>query len=97
MNLIIEIKFVMNQLKHIKFFGQPRWWLGLTLAIIVSLIPKMALAQEEEASGGFVGTLDSVFSQLVSVLDKILFFEIAGFPPIVLWLICGSIFFTFAV
>ena len=54
----------------------------------------LAAINEEETPKGFVGALDSVFSSLVDVLDKILFFEIAGFPLIVLWLICGSIFFT---
>lgn len=86
----------MNLTNNIKtgLLKRSRWWLGLVLAITVSLVPKLALAQEEESPGGFVGALDSVFSQLVSILDKILFFEIAGFPLIVLWLICGSIFFT---
>ncbi len=77
-----------------KFLRQSRWWLCLVLATIASLVPKMALAAEEETPKGFVGALDRVFSSLVDVLGKILFFEIAGFPLIVLWLICGSIFFT---
>ena len=93
MNLRNNIQSTID-LKRIESLKRSRWWLGLVLAIIISLVPKMALAQEEETPGGFVGTLDSVFSQLVDVLDKILFFEIAGFPIIVLWLICGSIFFT---
>ena len=94
MNQTLNIQSVINKFKHTKFLGQPRWRFCLVLAIVVSLVPKMALAQEEESPGGFVGALDSVFSRLVDVLDKILFFEIAGFPLIVLWLICGSIFFT---
>ena len=74
---------------------KPRWKLSLAFVILISLaLPNIAYAAEEEAPGGFVGALDSVFSKLVDVLDKILFFEIAGFPLIVLWLICGSIFFT---
>ena len=93
-HLILNIQSVTNKLKHLKFLERSQWWLCLVLATIVSLVPKMALAQEEKTPGGFVGALDSVFSKLVEVLDKILFFEIAGFPLIVLWLICGSIFFT---
>ena len=89
-----NMQSVMNKFKHMKFLRQSRWLLCLVLATIASLVPKMALAAEEETPQGFVGALDSVFSSLVNVLDKILFFEIAGFPLIVLWLICGSIFFT---
>ena len=94
MNSILDIPSVTNQFKPMKFLMRTRWWLGLVLATVMVLFPKIALAQEEEASGGFIGALDSVFSGIVNVLDKILFFEIAGFPLIVLWLICGSIFFT---
>ncbi|MGF1482469.1 MAG: alanine/glycine:cation symporter family protein [Cyanophyceae cyanobacterium] len=56
-------------------------------------MPNVALAQEETA-GGFIGSIDAVFSQLVEGLGAVLFFEIAGFPFIVLWLIGGAIFFT---
>ena len=92
MKLTLNIQSVTNKLK-IKFFKRSQWWLALIWATIIILIPKIALAQEE-TPGGFIGALDGVFSSLVNVLDKILFFEIAGFPLIVLWLICGSIFFT---
>ena len=72
-----------------------QWKVCLAGAVFLSLaLPNIVLAAEEETPGGFVGALDSIFSKLVAVLDKILFFEIAGFPLIVLWLICGSIFFT---
>lgn len=37
---------------------------------------------------------ESFFASSVDFLSGILFFEIAGFPFIVLWLICGGIFFT---
>ena len=57
-------------------------------------LPSIAQEELENAPEGFVGALDRFFSQIVNVLDKVLFFEIAGFPLIVLWLICGSIFFT---
>lgn len=82
--LIIEL---LSRLKH---KGQL-----IALAIVAILaLPNLVVAAEEETSGGFIGAIDSVFSQIVAVLEQILFFEIAGFPLIVLWLICGSIFFT---
>lgn len=73
----------------------PKWWLTLSLATVILLgLPNLVLAQEENTPGGFIGWLDSIFSQIVAVLESILFFEIGRFPLIVLWLICGSIFFT---
>ena len=86
-----------KQIRAIELFNRlkPEWKLCLAGAVFLSFaLPNMVLAAEEETPGGFVGALDSIFSKLVAVLDKILFFEIAGFPLIVLWLICGSIFFT---
>jgi alanine or glycine:cation symporter, AGCS family len=82
-----------------QLIGRHKHKLGLYLVLVIILgfaFPRIALAQETEtkAAGGFVGAIDSIFSQLVAVLDKVLFFEIADFPLIVLWLICGSIFFT---
>ena len=75
-----------------RLFFKFRKYLGFFVGLVL-LLPQVAVAQEE-ASGGFIGAIDSVFSGIVAFLDKILFFEIAGFPLIVLWLICGSIFFT---
>ncbi len=90
------INFI-NNIRHL--IGKYKHKLGLYLVLIIILgfaVPRVALAQETEtkAAGGFIGAIDSIFSQIVAVLDKVLFFEIAGFPLIVLWLICGSIFFT---
>ncbi|MGL6343542.1 MAG: alanine:cation symporter family protein, partial [Waterburya sp.] len=90
MNLTNNIQQLISKYKQ-------KFGLYLVLIIFFSFaVPKVALAQETEtkAAGGFLGAIDSIFSQIVAVLDKILFFEIAGFPLIVLWLICGSIFFT---
>lgn len=86
-----------KQLQTIKLLNriEHKVWLSLALAVVVTFaLPNIVLAAESETSGGFIGALDSIFSQLVAVLEQILFFEIAGFPLIVLWLICGSIFFT---
>ncbi len=87
----LKLKQLVEQSSEFKY----KLKLCLALVIVLSFaLPKIAQAAEETASAGFVGTLNSIFSQLVDVLNKILFFEIAGFPLIVLWLICGSIFLT---
>ncbi|MBE9177574.1 alanine:cation symporter family protein [Oculatella sp. LEGE 06141] len=54
----------------------------------------LAQAPPEEPSGGFLAAIDAVFSQIVAVLDRILFVSIAGVPLVVLWLIGGAVFFT---
>ncbi|NET60632.1 MAG: alanine:cation symporter family protein [Symploca sp. SIO2E6] len=74
--------------------GKGRRYLSLLLLILTIAIPTRVLAQDEEASGGFVASLDAIFSAIVEVLAKVFFFEIAGFPFIVVWLIIGGIFFT---
>ncbi len=87
----------MKQMRLVKqsYKFKPKWKLCWSLVVVLSFaLPNIALAAELETQGGFIGALDSVFSKLVDILDKVLFFEIAGFPLIVLWLICGSIFFT---
>ncbi|MEL7039059.1 MAG: alanine/glycine:cation symporter family protein [Cyanobacteria bacterium J06592_8] len=38
--------------------------------------------------------IDGIFQKIVNVLDAIIFYNIAGFPLIVLWLIIGAIFLT---
>ena len=73
--------------KHLK----KHFWLPVLLIV---LIPKIALAQEETASsGGFVGLFESV----VNALSFVIYFKIGGengIPFIVLWLIAGAVFFT---
>jgi len=71
-----------------------RYLLGFSLVLAIA-IPTRVLAQDEETPGGFLALLDSIFSAMVEVLAKIFFFEIAGFPFIIVWLIIGGIFFTF--
>lgn len=39
--------------------------------------------------------IDRLFSEIVHTIEQVLFFSVAGFPLIILWLILGSIFFTF--
>lgn len=38
--------------------------------------------------------LDNKFAGIVDAMSKVLFYDIAGFPLIVLWLIIGGVFFT---
>lgn len=95
MSFIKKIQCSISKLKPIQPVKLSEWWLKLGILIVLSFtVPNIALAAEEEGAGGFIGAIDSVFSRLVEILDKVLFFEIAGFPLIVVWLICGSIFFT---
>jgi len=68
---------------------------ALLLAIVLLLFfPVRVLAQDTETSNGFLNAIDSIFSEIVTVLANILFFDIGGFPLIVLWLIVAGIFFT---
>jgi alanine or glycine:cation symporter, AGCS family len=84
-----------NNISSLANTFKPKWQVSLIAVILGLLLPQIALAQEPaEAQGGFLGAIDTIFSQIVAVLDKILFFEVGGFPLIVLWLIVGSVFFT---
>ncbi|WP_013323463.1 alanine/glycine:cation symporter family protein [Gloeothece verrucosa] len=38
--------------------------------------------------------IDQVFSSLVSLIERILFFSVAGIPLIILWIITAGVFFT---
>jgi AGCS family alanine or glycine:cation symporter len=62
--------------------------------LLLLLLPTRVLAQDTQASGGFLGAIDSAFSAIVKVMSDILFFGIGGFPFIVLWLIAAGFFFT---
>ncbi|MGK7939621.1 MAG: alanine/glycine:cation symporter family protein [Crocosphaera sp.] len=42
----------------------------------------------------FLDNLDRLFSSVVSFIEQVLFFEVAHFPLIILWLLLGGIFFT---
>ena len=42
----------------------------------------------------FLDNIDHLFSSLVTVIERVLFFEVAHFPVIILWLLLGGIFFT---
>lgn len=68
-----------------------RAWLYL---IIFLSIPTAALAREQTAGSSLIESIDAVFSKFVAAIFQVLFFSIGGFPLIVLWLICGAIFFT---
>ncbi|MEB3282101.1 MAG: alanine/glycine:cation symporter family protein [Lyngbya sp.] len=54
-----------------------------------------ALAAPTEQIGGIFTVIDGIFQKIVNILDAIIFYNIAGFPLIVLWLIIGAIFLTF--
>ena len=42
----------------------------------------------------FLDNIDRLFSSLVSLIEQVLFLEVAHFPVIILWLLIGGIFFT---
>ncbi|MEA5510299.1 alanine/glycine:cation symporter family protein [Crocosphaera sp. UHCC 0190] len=42
----------------------------------------------------FLDNIDRLFSSLVTLIEQVLFFDIGGFPLIILWLLAGGIFFT---
>ena len=68
--------------------------LGL-ITIILLGTQRIALAAPTEQPGGIFTVIDQIFQNIVNVLDAIIFYNIAGFPLIVLWLIIGAIFLTF--
>jgi len=70
-----------------------RAWLYV---IFFLCVPTVAIAQEQATGGGFIASIDRIFSQIVAAIFSVLFFSIGGFPLIVLWLIAGGVFFTIA-
>ena len=66
-------------------------WLYL---LLLMLIPIVILVTEAKKGSSFINDIDQAFSSFVNVIFNILFFNIGGFPLIVLWLIIGGIFFT---
>ena len=68
-----------------------RLWI---LSIFLCFIPTVALAADEAVGNPFLKSIDDGFTQITKIISDVLFFSVAGFPLIVLWLICGAIFFT---
>ncbi len=68
-----------------------RIWL---ISIFLCFIPSVALAADEAVGNPLLKSIDDVFTQITTIISSFLFFSVAGFPLIVLWLICGAIFFT---
>ncbi|MEM9509678.1 MAG: alanine/glycine:cation symporter family protein [Cyanobacteria bacterium J06638_38] len=67
------------------------FWLPILLIV---LIPRIALAQEDTISKG---GLEGIFQSVVDALNHVIYFKIGGengIPFIVLWLIAGATFFT---
>ncbi|MCL2925031.1 MAG: alanine:cation symporter family protein [Trichodesmium sp. MAG_R04] len=62
--------------------------------LLLMLIPTFLLVTEAKKGSNFINGIDQAFSSFVDVIFNILFFNIGGFPLIVLWLIIGGIFFT---
>lgn len=69
----------------------------LLLSTFAVFMANTAFAAEEAVEENgllIVRMFNTVAEKIVSVLDSVLFFEIGGFPFIVLWLITGGIFFS---
>lgn len=68
------------------------------MAALTLFIGNTAFAAEAEPQAesdmAIVRIFNAAMAKLVSVLDSVLFYEIYGFPFIVLWLIIGGIFFS---
>lgn len=60
---------------------------------LLCLLPYMAMA-EERTGEAWRAPIESGFAMLVNGLAAVLFYDIGGFPFIVLWLLAGGIFFT---
>ncbi len=61
-------------------------------------IPTLALTIDETALNSFLNTISANFSQLLEILNDIIFYPIGGpegMPLIVIWLVSGGLFFTF--
>ena len=42
----------------------------------------------------FLGSIDRIFSEIITAIDKVFFFSVGGMPLIILWLIAGGLFCT---
>ena len=70
-------------------------WILIVLFLGFVALPSIALAQANgTASGGFLESIDAIFAGIVAAMSSVLFVSIFKIPLIVLWLICGAIFFT---
>ncbi|VEP16363.1 Sodium/alanine symporter AgcS [Hyella patelloides LEGE 07179] len=81
-------------MKQKSFRLQNKSWLA---ALFLILIPTAALAQAEADSGKLAGPLETIFQQIIDILNLLLYSKIGGengMPLIVLWLIVGALFFT---
>ncbi|MGB1539387.1 MAG: alanine:cation symporter family protein, partial [Rickettsiales bacterium] len=71
------------------------------ITLMATLFALPALAQEVEAVQediaeklAIVAGFETVFSKVVDGLATVLFYEVLGFPFVVLWLVMGGVFFT---
>ena len=83
-------------MKRLNLKNKTRSFLLLAVSALAMLPTNVfaADAAEEESSLAIVKLFNKGAEKLVDFLDATLFFEVAGFPFIVLWLITGGIFFS---
>jgi len=73
-------------------FGSP----GLIAMGLLSALASPAFGEEQtaEAAGGTFAQIDAFAGSVAGFIAKYLFYDIYGFPFIVLWLISGAVFLT---
>lgn len=66
------------------------------LAILLLVVPTLAWAQEVEPAGNpvFIDYFQSFLATLTYWLDLVLFYDIFGFPLLLIWLVGAGIYFT---
>ena len=84
----------MKLLKLVKKFTFNLTLLLLTLAVFMSETVFAQGESSEESGFAIVRIFNTVGEYVMNVLDAALFFEVGGFPFIVLWLITGGIIFS---
>ncbi len=84
-----------RQYLRFKILSQLPLKISILLIILFGLFPRIALANPSEFIPQTFTLIDGIFQKIVDLLSAVIFYDIAGFPLIVLWLIVGATFLTF--
>ena len=79
-----------------KILSRLKYYFYALFALLV-LLSQVALAQDDAAPVGVLGSIEAGVQRIVDVLNLIFYFKVGGengMPFIVLWLVIGAIFFT---
>ncbi len=85
------------QLFYKRFWVFTLAFISVSLAGLSTFAENSALTQvlPQPVSSAFVYISQQLLADVVNTLSTVLFFEIAGFPFLVAWLVIGGLFFTF--